>query len=415
MRILLVTHHYLPELGAPQYRWDALAGQFIAAGHEVAVLAPPPHFPSGKAGQLPPRHAPGAIERGRNGEMIHRVRFREYGTGVRARGLDQAISALDSTRLGMARFRGRHRPDLVIATAPALPSIAAGLALGGALRVPVILEVRDAWPDLLRAKDEWDPGARPLAPDMRLLGPLGSPVRAVITALQRRADAVVTTTQAFADVLQTRGMQRVRVIRNGAHLIHHPPLPPVERTDGELRVLYLGTIGRAQGLANAVRAVARLRDNGVPVRMRIVGDGAESERIRALAEELNAPVDVVGPVPHERVMAEYGWADTILVTLRPWEPLRWTVPSKLYEALGTGRHITGVLDGEAAEILQRSGGGDVAPPGDTDALAHLWAGLQRRRSRLYVGNAGRAWVLRNATNENLAKTYLSLLEEVLHG
>lgn len=414
MRILLVTHHYFPEVGAPQLRWDALADRFIANGQELAVLAPSPHFPSGKAGTLPGFHRPGAVERGFRGEVIHRLHFREYDDGLRGRGLDQAISAADALRIGIARFSGRHRPDVVIATAPALPSIPAGLVLGASLRVPVVLEMRDAWPDLLRTRDEWDvqPRHRPL--DARLIDALGSTVPRTITAMQRRADSVVTTTQAFADILQERGMRRVRVIRNGAHLLQYPALPPPGQDHGQFRVLYLGTVGRSQGLGNAVRAATLARQAGVPIRMRIIGDGAEVCPLRELVEELDAPVEISGPVARETVMDEYRWSDTVLVSLRPWEPLRWTVPSKMYEVLGTGRHISGVLDGEAAEILRTSGGGHAVPPGDPAALAELWATLHARRQLLDVGTSGRQWVTRHASDDTLAASYLTLLDEVVH-
>lgn len=414
MRILLVTHHYFPEVGAPQFRWDALVERFVAHGHEVAVLAPSPHFPSGKAGPLPPSRVPGAIERGSRGEMIHRLHFREYDGGVRGRGLDQAISAADAIRIGSTRFRGRHRPDIVVATAPALPSIPAGLVLGASLRVPVVLEMRDAWPDLLRTRDEWDPQPRHRPLDARLLDSLGSAVPGTITAMQRRADAVVTTTQAFADILRERGMRRVRVIRNGAHMVRHPQLPHVDRAGGELRILYLGTVGRAQGLANAVHAAAMAQASGVPVRLRIIGEGAEAVSLARLVKDLDAPVEMRGPVPPGAVMQQYLWADTVLVSLRPWEPLRWTVPSKMYEVLGTGRHISGVLDGEAAEILRTSGGGHAVPPGDPAALAELWATLHTRRQLLDVGTSGREWVTRHASDDTLAASYLTLLDEVVH-
>ena len=43
MKMLLLTHYYAPEFGAPQRRWSALVQRFIAAGHRVTVAAPVPH------------------------------------------------------------------------------------------------------------------------------------------------------------------------------------------------------------------------------------------------------------------------------------------------------------------------------------------------------------------------------------
>lgn len=55
---------------------------------------------------------------------------------------------------------------------------------------------------------------------------------------------------------------------------------------------------------------------------------------------------------------------TFGVQLRDWEPFAWTVPSKLYEALATGKHVTAILAGEAADIVRSTGAGDVVAPGD---------------------------------------------------
>lgn len=48
MRILPLSHYFAPDNGAPQRRWGALSREFVRRGHEVAVLTPPPHYPSGK-------------------------------------------------------------------------------------------------------------------------------------------------------------------------------------------------------------------------------------------------------------------------------------------------------------------------------------------------------------------------------
>ena len=114
-------------------------------------------------------------------------------------------------------------------------------------------------------------------------------------------------------------------------------------------------------------------------------------------------------------MEHYAWADTVLVSLRGWEPLHWTVPSKLYEVLSTGRHLTGMLAGEAAHIVEDTGGGHVVPPGDSAALATLWARLHHERALLEVGPAPREWVARHADNDTLADQYLELLGEVARG
>lgn len=408
MHVLLVTHHYAPEPGAPQRRWSAFVQRFVAAGHRVTVLAPPPHYPSGRVVGLAPHERPGAVSRGDHGETIVRVRFRPHDQSLLSRSVDQAVAASGSFGQAVRRFAGRRdRPDVVVATAPGLPSIPAGLAVGTVLRRPTVVEMRDAWPDLIASSGMLGPGQgvspRALATTL---------AHRSTTSLQRHAAAVVTTTVSFAEVLRARGMRRVEVVRNGTVASAYPALPHPTRPTGSLRVVYLGTMGRSQGLAAAVRAADVVRERGVDLELRMVGSGVDEGHLYDVARHLGAPVQFLGRVPADEVLGHYAWADTALVSLRDWPPFEWTVPSKLYEALAAGRHVSAAVAGEAARIVDESGAGDVVAPQDTAALADLWTHLAADRSALQVADKGRRWVAHNADHDRLAVHYLDLLAGV---
>ncbi|QTE29032.1 glycosyltransferase family 4 protein [Pengzhenrongella sicca] len=411
MHIALITHHYAPEVGAPQRRWGALIPRFIEAGHSVSVLAPPPHYSTGVPLQFSADERPGASTVGEHGEQIYRLRYRAHGLDLVSRTVDQGITATDAVTRGMRELTPRsHRPDVVVATVPGMPSIGAGVALRRWLRVPLVVEMRDAWPDLIEPSDMWAGSTRKRR---GWRGAMTSQAHKAMTHAQHEAATIVTTTRAFAEVLRSRDMDRVEVIRNGAYLDEVPRLGMRVRTGGPFRVLYLGTVGRSQGLASAVRASAILRSRGIPIELRIVGSGADYDALVALAESLGAPVEFLGKVPRAEVPAHFAWADTLLISLRSWEPLKWTVPSKMYECLATGRHITAVLAGEAAEIIRSTGAGDVVPPEDPAALADLWTHLVSDPRRLEMDGAGRAWAFRHANFEILAARYLGILTDVV--
>jgi len=407
VHIALLTHHYAPETGAPQRRWSAFVQRFVDAGHRVTVLTPPPHYPSGRLDPQGAHLRPGTVARGAHGETVVRVHFREHGPSLVSRTADQLVAAGDSLRRTLPLVGSRQRPDVVVATAPGLPTIPAGMLLGRLLRRPAVVEMRDAWPDLIASSGMWGPGE-------------GGGVRArattvahrSLTSLQRHADSVVTTTVSFADVLSARGVPRVSVIRNGAHLPDLPLLPTPARTSDALHVLYLGTMGRSQGLGAVVRAADVAHRRGVALRLRFVGSGADEPYLRDLARMLGDRVEFVGRVPAGEVLAHYAWADTVVVSLRDWGPFEWTVPSKLYEILSVGRHVTAAVAGEAARVVTESDAGTVVPPQSPAALADLWGSLADDRTRLDVRTSGRAWVQQNADHDQLAVAYLDLLEQV---
>ncbi|GAA6527749.1 glycosyltransferase family 4 protein [Intrasporangium sp. DVR] len=412
MRILLLTHNYEPELGAPQQRWGAFVRRFRERGHHVTVVTPPPHQPPELLIDDSAYPRPGQVHLGRYGEVVHRAHFRPQGHALGTRIVDQVVTAADSTRLSLVRLR-KHRPDVVVATAPAIPTLGSGAVVAAALRAPLVTEMRDAWPDLLAVADEWDEDAVPPGRARALVhSRLIKAASIGMSTIQRRSAAVITTTDTFAEALRDRGLREVHVIRNGAHPVPRYPRHLPRVPDGELHVLYLGTVGRAQGLGAAVLAARQAFAAGVPIRLRIVGAGAEYDAVAEMAAKGDVPIEMVGQVPRSQVAVHYAWADTLLVHLRQWPALSVTVPSKLYEAMSLGLHITGVVDGEAAQIVRETRAGSTLTPGDPHALAELWDKLATDPSGLVVGDEGRRWTQVHADDDSLATRYLAVLERI---
>lgn len=444
MRILLLTHFWTPEIGAPQRRWQWLARGLAERGHELAVLAPAPHYPAGAL--LPQADAdahlrPGGRHRDGSGAVVHRTAFRPYGTGLSGRAADWAVAAADALRLGAWRFRGTARPDVIIASVPSLTLLPAAVCLGHLLDRPVVAEMRDAWPDILASSTQWAGGESSHAAQAGLATAVltrhgadtapgsSSRLRAglthggrtaarratwrALTAMQRHADAVVTTTDTFAQRLREHGVQRVVAVRNTAGTrTWDLPAVPARREDGSLHVLYLGTVGRAQGLEVAAQAADLAARAGTHVILRVVGDGAGLGAFRRTAESLGAPVEILPPVAPSRIGEQYAWADSVLVCLQDWPSMELTVPSKLYEAMGTGRHVSAAVAGEAASIVRASGAGDVVAPQDPGALAGLWERLAAERVLLDRGGRGASWLAEHAEPGDMVDRLVALLEEV---
>nr|WP_284975491.1 glycosyltransferase family 4 protein [Arthrobacter sp. efr-133-TYG-104] len=373
-----------------------LTREFRRAGCEVDVVAPVAHYPNGRR-NLPRKEAGVAFssQRGPYGETIRRVPYmRHLGTSSLARFVDQFFSAVMSVPVGL---RGR-RPDAILATAPSLPTLATGFALSRIRRVPLIVEMRDAWPDLAR--------------DARIVqGSVKSVVERVVEFVQRRADLVVTVTEGFATTLRERGVKNVVTISNGLDLKSIPFLPPPPLHREVFHALYLGNHGKSQRLDVLIRASALLGDG---FHLTLVGQGSSRPQLVKLARELNAPVTFLPPLQGPAVIEKYREADTCIVSLRDdWKSFETTVPSKTYEVLAIGRHVTAIVKGEAQRIILDAGGGDVVAA-NPEAVAHLWRELAANRSRLAASTSGREWVRENADYPNLAVRYMEAISVLIH-
>lgn len=406
LRILLISQYWEPENGVPQRRWAWLTNALEGAGHEVMVVAPPPHYLRNvKVKEWFAQKGYRAREELRGGDprkIIVRSGYFPGGTSITQKVLNQAAVAAGGLHVVFHRSGSlKHfQPDIVVGTVPAIPTAFVTAISAWRFKVPYVIDLRDAWPELLTVADRWNASTGKPSLRQRILakGPLQAVIKATdlwLTSVLRKSAAVISTSSYLAHELQkgSTGRQRVCTVRNvfpPETLIHKQPR--LQGPQDELRVLYAGTLGRAQNLANALSAAKIAQAAGVHVRLRFVGAGAAKAELIDTAKRLD-----IDAVFEQRRSAEllqecYEWADTALVHLTDWAPLANAVPSKTYELIDQGLHISGVVAGESAEIIRTLRAGDVVPPEDPQALADLWVSLARNRSKLQVPDTGTRWV-----------------------
>lgn len=394
VRVLVFTQHFWPEENAPAQRWTWFAEELAAQGIELDIIT--------SSWRAEHQH-----ETWPQGVHIHRVGNVVAGLGLIRRSINEALVSLK----GIVMSLRVPRPDVIIVSSPPVGSMPLGHVLSWLRRRPLVLDLRDAWPELLDSWETWADygegqrftGARAVV--MRLI--VGY-TRTMMRWTRSRAKLLVTTSEAYAEQLRGQGEKNVVCIRNApsAMPVSSPPLD-----DGVLKVLYLGNVGRAQYLATAVRAAARVREEGGRICLRIVGAGAHLHAVQGLARKLEAPVEFHPRVSRDETAAQYEWADTVLIMLRDWDALEVTVPSKLYDALAVGRHITMSAAGEAARIVTDSEAGDAVPPPDPEPLAQLWLELAEDRARLEK-EPHLAWLREHTDPTELGRRYANALRRV---
>jgi hypothetical protein len=205
LRILLITQWWEPDEGPPQWRLRRFTDAMLRRGHRVEIVTSPPHFPHGTLTSNDPHHFAGATDRREAGVTVHRTRFREHSDALPSRIADQLVVFVSSIWIGRSLARVGGRVDVVMTSVPALPSAFAALIVSRLHHAPLVLDLRDAWPDLVDhvapsyAKDE-----RPRFA-VRVKGHVARPLfraaGAAFTAVLRRAGLVTTTSEWLATEL----------------------------------------------------------------------------------------------------------------------------------------------------------------------------------------------------------------------
>ncbi len=359
MRIVIYSQYFPPETGAPQARLYELAVRLIQQGHDVVVLTAMPNYPDGVI-------FPGYKWRLWRLESINGIKVirSTLFPSRSAKIIPRLFSYLSFGVLSLV-FGGWRigRSDLLLFESPPLFLAPSALLLGKIIRAKTVMNVSDIWPDILVR--------------MGSLGP-GLPLKLMLWLEQfsyRKSDVVAVTNPGAAAQLTERFPEiRTTVISNGVDTELFKPEFRSQSTrkqfginDGEFFVVYCGLLGVAQGLDIVVRAahILRHRDD---VKIFIVGDGPERERIRDLIAELGTDnIKLLGRLPKGDIPAILASADVGLVPLSTRLP--GTMPSKIYETLASGLPVVVARGCEGELLVERDDVGRGYEPTDASDLA----------------------------------------------
>ncbi|MBF0283445.1 MAG: glycosyltransferase, partial [Magnetococcales bacterium] len=264
MRILHLLDHSLPRQSGYATRTDAILHQQRAMGWEPVPLTGPRQ----ESGELPTELV-GDVNYGRTPApkgLASIGWFRPYGD----------MMAMERRMLDVVPM---IQPHLIHAHSPLLNGRAA-LAVGKALRIPVVYEVRALWEDAAVSHGTTSVGSL----RYRL-------TRYYESDLLRAADAVITLCEGLRGEIVQRGVkpEKVFLLPNGVAL--DPPVEPppeaIQRFAQNAPGPVLGFIGSFyayEGLPGLLEALTLLHARGVAASVLLVGGGPEEGAVRRLVE-----------------------------------------------------------------------------------------------------------------------------------
>lgn len=397
-RVLVFTHFFAPETGAGSHRTSSVVEGLAGAGHEVNVVTP---FPSWPTGVRPARYQGRLFVRDLlTSAEVNRVwafaspHFTPLNRLLAM--LTSALSALSYLLLARPRY------DVVYVSSPpitlALPALAAVL-LG---RVPLVVDVRDVYPEVAVRLGEWRPDAW-----------ITRTVGRVADLLYARAATIITVTETCRADIAARGVDpaKIVVVPNGFDAVQPSPRAPYTKRRDEFTVSYTGNLGLASGVGLVAEAAKILADDR-RIRFVVVGDGAQRAEIAAkLGQERVYNVTMLGALSRSDAFAVQRLSDLCIIPLR--RNLLDSLPTKLIDALALGRPVIVCAYGEARRFVEEADAGIAVEPENPGALAEAIASLVGDAERLAMfARNGPAYVAGRFDRRSLSRKIVARIAEL---
>ncbi|MEM1127477.1 MAG: glycosyltransferase family 4 protein [Bacteroidota bacterium] len=407
MHILYLHQYFVPPDGAGGTRSYEMARRFVAAGHRVTLLTSSAFFPPSYTFQ---RRVTTLTIDGIQ-VVVLRVPYRNQMSYVRRLGafLAFAVSLLPL-------LRRTREVDVVLATSTPLTIAVPGVAAARMHRCPLVLEVRDLWPEL------------PIA-----MGALPHPLlhraaRALERWAYQHAHHIVALSPGMkAGIVRTGPPpERVTVVPNAcdltlfggpdatgdAFLAAHPAL-----AGGKLFV-YTGTLGPVNGVDYLVRLVAAAHRLDPDVRLLIVGDGRERAAVEALARQLGVwerGVWIHPPRPKQAMPAVLAAADVVCSVFIDLPAMRHNAANKFFDALAAGRPVLLNYEGWQADLLREAEAGLIVPVHDAEAAAATVVTWLSDPGRLHRAGQAARTLAHRFDRDRLTQRMLGVLEAAVRG
>lgn len=398
MKILIVSQYYTPDITAAAFRMGETAELLREEGHEVRVITAQPHKADVEATPDPEVSRVEIAPPPENGGLLSYLRH--------------YFSFLPGSIRSARRMKQNGWiPDVLWVSSPPLFTGIGGWRIKRLMRCPMVLDIRDIWPDTAVAAGQLSGG-----------GLAYRAGRLLERFLYRRADRLTCVSKPMKEYLEREAGDRpVDVIYNGVNAEPEEEeeidvygyeeevlgrlwkreeeydffeelkrkerekekerrVPPHgsngQRKSGPPRTLmYAGNLGHLQGLEVLIEAFAELREDPEGLAdnwtLRLVGGGAEEERLKKLAREhkIAGAVRFDGVRSKEETARLLEEADMLYLGLKDHPVLEKTIPSKLFDYMRAGVPIVAGIRGEGKEILELTLGNLTCGTGEAGLLA----------------------------------------------
>lgn len=402
MRILHVLDHSLPLQSGYVFRTMGILREQRAMGWETLQLTSPKQ----NAGAGVP-----ALSEQIGDWTFHRT---PTPNGIRSKlPIADQLADVGATAGRIRDLVEAYRPDVLHAHSPVLNAMSAFRA-ASAGAPPVVYEVRAFWEDAALELGTTKPrSARYRA------------TRFLETRALRQADAVIVISQGLRREIVNRGIQadKVALVPNA---VDADQFANRRRADKDIAARlgiagksvlgFVGSLNTYEGLDLLLETLPQVLASRPAIKVLLVGDGPDAQRLRAIAERLGLGdhVTFAGSVPHDAVGDYYQHIDALVYPRKSSRLTELVTPLKPLEAMAAGRIVLASDVGGHKELIRHDETGYLFRADDREDLHRQILSVFDQQDRWpAVQDAARQFVETERSWRNVARRYVDVYAHVV--
>ena len=397
MNFLLITQYYPPESGSASMRMSELGEYLATQGHAVTVVTGFPNYPQGKIYE-------GFKIRIFQKEVVNGVtviRVPLYPTPFRKSFKHRMINYVSFMLTAVYGGLMAKKPDLTYYYSPPIFIGITTWVLKIFYRVPTVVEINDLWPQA------------PIALGVIKNKFLISMAEFLEKFVYRKTDYLFFYSHTHRKTIVGKGIPETKtdIHQLWVDTKHFEPkdgykVESIKERYGfknKFVVMYAGIIGMAQGMNVIIKVAQQVMATNPDILFAIVGDGGEKKALvqealeRGLGNILFIPFQPVSDIPFFLSAADVLFAHLVSAPHR-----LGTIPAKVLAYMSMGKPLVVAVEGETADLLERSQAGIAVKPGYPDGIAEAVLNLyQNKEMRMEMGARGRKYAEQHFDREVL--------------
>jgi colanic acid biosynthesis glycosyl transferase WcaI len=231
-------------------------------------------------------------------------------------------------------------------------------------KIPICFWVLDLWPESVTSAGNFKTNLIPY-----ILNPL-------VKFIYHNVDQILVSSNGFIKSIVEKGIQESKIsfFPQWAESIFKPV--KIENnylsflSEKSFKIMFAGNIGEAQDFPSILNAAKILKKNK-NIQWVILGGGRKEKWVKSEIKKhrLENCFHLMGSYPLEKMPEFYAEADCMLFSLKKEYIFSITIPAKVQTYLACAKPVLGMIDGEAANIINEAQAGLTCQSENPKALA----------------------------------------------